>query len=118
MADLIKVIALLNLIIIVFGAFFFYKTYPIKRIGKVHEYQFYNSEKACKDHDGLHYILDIEDIKNSKLDCDDAYYARCQDGKLIRIDYRMKAYCGISEFQLNETLEEIIIREKYTWGEK
>lgn len=93
-------------------------TYPKVRVGKIHDYQFNNAATSCKNHDGLHYIVELEDTKDEDLKCDTAYYARCQDGTLLRVDYILNGWCSVSELQLQETLEEIKIRDKYSWPEK
>lgn len=92
-------------------------TYPRKRVGKIHDYQFNNATAKCKNHAGLHYIVELENTKDRELKCDTVYYARCQNGMLMRVDYMLNGSCAVSELQLQETLEEVKIREKYAWPE-
>ena len=98
-------------------------TYPIKRIGKVHDYQISMAKSACESHEGYHYIIDITDIKSKygpyddrnnpeefgARPCNSVTVVRCQDETLHNISYGA-AYCFISEMQLEETLKELDAR--------
>lgn len=98
-------------------------SYPKKRIGKVHDYQIHLAEKACENHEGYHYIIDITDIEGKygpyddrndpeefgSRPCTSVTVVRCQDETLHDISYG-GAFCFISEMQLEETLKELDTR--------
>lgn len=90
-------------------------SYPVKRVGIIHDYVFTNANRACKDHDGLHYIVVSETIEAKSTEryghsddypCSSVHGFRCQDGTLHKF-YDGIGYCFISESQLDETMQVI-----------
>lgn len=100
-------------------------SYPVKRVGIIHEYILYGAQKACEKHDGLHYIVTSETIEaehssNDRHDypCHGVYGIRCQDDTLFNFDSEVK-WCFISESQLSKTMKTIDPKYKvnFKWRE-
>lgn len=80
---------------------------PTKNIGIIHDYVFFEAQRSCEPHQGLHYIVSDRTTfgkgKENEYPCTDLYKFRCQDGTVIDFDSGT-IWCFISQSQLEETL--------------
>jgi hypothetical protein len=84
-----------------------------ERIEIIHDYVFFNGIEICQLHQGLHYIISkttIFEENNESYPCRADIRIRCQDGSLHKFDTGVK-FCFISEMQINETHNEIQLKE-------
>lgn len=85
-------------------------SYPKTNIGMVHDYIFQYAEKNCSTHQGLHYIVSIQNIEKGEIDgyhdypCTEVYKIRCGDQTLLTYDDGA-GFCSIPKMQLDETLK-------------
>lgn len=75
-----------------------------------HDYVLNNAYKACKNHQGFHYIVTktkwLKNDKNNRYPCERKYIVSCQDSYKEVINSEV-SYCFISKMQIDESLKEL-----------